>query len=87
MLNTNILYLIFYLIFSLFPQLTAVDDVLPQYLLIFIIQPITFVLIKQLHGLCSELAVVYVCIFPCLLSVFSLLFSHFYIFVIAYSPL
>ena len=30
MLNTNILYLIFYLIFSLFPQLTAVDDVLPQ---------------------------------------------------------
>lgn len=28
MLNTNILYLIFYLIFSLFPQLTAVDDVL-----------------------------------------------------------
>ena len=29
-LNTNILYLIFYLIFSLFPQLTAVDDVLPQ---------------------------------------------------------
>ena len=34
--------------------------VLPKYLLIFIIQPITFVLIKQLHGLCSELAVVYV---------------------------
>ena len=31
--------------------------VLPKYLLIFIIQPITFVLIKQLHGLCSELAV------------------------------
>lgn len=30
MLNINILYLIFYLIFSLFPQLTAVDDVLPQ---------------------------------------------------------
>ncbi|WP_206747825.1 hypothetical protein, partial [Bacteroides fragilis] len=29
-LNTNILYLIFYLIFSLFPQLTAVDDVLPH---------------------------------------------------------
>ena len=87
MLNTNILYLIFYLIFSLFPQLTAVDDVLPKYLLIFIIQPITFVLIKQLHGLCSELAVVYVCIFPCLLSVFSLLFSHFYMFVIAYSLL
>ena len=61
--------------------------VLPKYLLIFIIKPITLVLIKQLHGLCSELAVVYVCIFPCLLSVFSLLFSHFYIFVIAYSPL
>ena len=61
--------------------------VLPKYLLIFIIQPITFVLIKQLHGLCSELAVVYVCIFPCFLSVFSLLFSHFYMFVIAYSLL
>lgn len=31
-LNTNILYSIFYLIFSLFPQLIAVDDVLPQYI-------------------------------------------------------
>ena len=31
-LNINILCSIFYLIFSLFPQLTAVDDVLPQYI-------------------------------------------------------
>ena len=29
-LNINILCSIFYLIFSLFPQLTAVDDVLPE---------------------------------------------------------
>ena len=47
--------------------------VLPKYLLIFIIHPITFVLIKQLHGLWIELVVVYVCIFPCLLFLFFLL--------------
>ena len=32
---------------------------LPQNSLIFIIQPVTFLLIKQCHGLCIELAVVY----------------------------
>ena len=31
---------------------------LPQNSLIFIIQPVTFLLIKQCHGLCIELAVV-----------------------------
>ena len=30
--NINILYLMFYLIFSFLPQLPAIDDVLPQYI-------------------------------------------------------
>ncbi len=46
-------------------------------LLFFIIHPLTFVLIKQLHGLWIELVVVYVCIFPCLLFLFFLFFSYF----------
>ena len=30
--NINILYLMFYLIFSFLPQLPAIDDVLPQHI-------------------------------------------------------